>query len=192
MRTFEDFFGSVSYEKLLTFAQPTYRRWASPWLIEQMQLRVGSQSVEMHRGPRTEPVVDRGPALSLSPKPTVYLIRQLLASIFTLVLTASIALGLDAQTKAEIDELIAYVQTSGVRFIRNGLEYSGAEGAQHLRDKLAKAGDRVKTTEDFIAGIASKSFLSGKPYLVKFADGHTQPTGEWLRAHLAEVQENKR
>ena len=97
------------------------------------------------------------------------------------MLTASIALGLDAQTKAEIDELIAYVQTSGVRFIRNGLEYSGAEGAQHLRDKLAKAGDRVKTTEDFITGIASKSFLSGKPYLVKFADGHTQPTGEWLR-----------
>jgi hypothetical protein len=94
--------------------------------------------------------------------------RQLLASIFTLLLTASIALGLDAQTKAEIDELITYVQTSGVRFIRNGLEYSGAEGAQHLRDKLAKAGDRVKTTEDFITGIASKSFLSGKPYLVKF------------------------
>ena len=74
----------------------------------------------------------------------------------------------------------------------NGLEYSGAEGAQHLRDKLAKAGDRVKTTEDFITGIASKSFLSGKPYLVKFADGHTQPTGEWLRAHLAEVRKNKR
>ena len=113
--------------------------------------------------------------------------RQLFASILTLLLTAAIALALDPQTKAEIDELIAYVQTSGVRFIRNGLEYSGAEGAQHLRDKLAKAGDRVKT----ITGIASKSFLSGKPYLVKFADGHTQPTGEWLRAHLAEVRENK-
>jgi Family of unknown function (DUF5329) len=118
--------------------------------------------------------------------------RQLLASIFTLVLTASIALGLAARTKVEIDELIVYVQTSGIRFIRNGLEYSGAEGAQHLRDKLAKGGDRVKTTKDFITGIASKSFLSGKPYLVKFADGHTQPTGECLRAHLAEVQENKR
>ena len=59
--------------------------------------------------------------------------RQLLASIFTLLLTAAIALALDPQTKAEIDELISYVQTSGVRFIRNGKEYSGAEGAQHLR-----------------------------------------------------------
>ena len=118
--------------------------------------------------------------------------RQLLASIFTLLLTAAMAFGFDAQTKAEIDELISYVQTSGVRVIRNGTEYSGAEGAQHLRDKLGKAGDRVKTTDDFITGIASKSYLSGKPYLVKFADGHTQPTGEWLRAHLAETRKSKK
>ena len=55
--------------------------------------------------------------------------RQLLASIFTLLLTAAIALALDSQTKAEIDELISYVQTSGVRFIRSGKEYSGIEGA---------------------------------------------------------------
>ena len=118
--------------------------------------------------------------------------RQLLASIFTLLLTAAIALALDRQAKAEIDELISYVGTSGVRFIRNGTEHSGAEGAQHLRDKLARAGNRVKTTEDFITGIASTSYITGKPYLVKFADGHTQPAGDWLWAHLAEVRKNKR
>jgi hypothetical protein len=118
--------------------------------------------------------------------------RGVLASIFTLLLAASIAFGFDAQTKAEINELITYVQTSGVHFIRNGSEYSGAQGAQHLRDKLARAGDQIKTTEDFISGIASKSSLSGRPYLVKFADGHTQPTGEWLRARLAETRRNKR
>ena len=118
--------------------------------------------------------------------------RQLLTSIFTLLLTTSIALALDQQAKAEIDELISYVGTSGVRFIRNGTEHSGAEGAQHLRDKLARAGNRVKTTEDFITGIASTSYITGKPYLVKFADGHTQPAGDWLRAHLAEVRKNKR
>ena len=117
--------------------------------------------------------------------------RQLLVSIFALLLTAAIAAALDPQTKAEIDELITYVQMSGVRFIRNGSEYSGAEGAQHLRDKLARAGDRVRTTDDFITGIASKSYLSGKPYLVKFPDGHTEPTGDWLREHLAETRKNK-
>jgi hypothetical protein len=117
--------------------------------------------------------------------------RQLLVSIFTTLVTASIALALDPQTKAEIDELISFIQTSGVRFIRNGQEYSGAEGADHLRQKLARAGDQVKTTDDFITGIASKSDLFGEPYLVKFADGHTQPTGDWLRAHLAEARKNK-
>ena len=94
------------------------------------RLRARGQSFEAHQGPCAELAADRGPALSMPPKPHVDLMRQLLASIFTLLLTASIALGLDAQTKAEIDELITYVQTSGVRFIRNGSEYSGAEGAQ--------------------------------------------------------------
>ena len=47
-------------------------------------------------------------------------------------------MALDPQTKAEIDELISFVETSDVRFIRNGKEYSAAEGADHLRDKLAK------------------------------------------------------
>ena len=117
--------------------------------------------------------------------------RQILATALTLLLAGSIAFGFDAKTKAEIDELITYVQNSGVRFIRNGTEYSAAEGAQHLRDKLAKAGDRVKTTDDFIAGIASTSYISGKPYLVKFADGHTQSTGDWLRAHLAGTRKSK-
>jgi hypothetical protein len=118
--------------------------------------------------------------------------RQLRDSIFTLLLTTAIALALDRQAKAEIDELISYIGTAGVHFIRNGTEHSGAEGAQHLRDKLARAGNRVKTTEDFITGVASTSYITGKPYLVKFADGHTQPTGDWLRAHLAEVRKNKR
>lgn len=117
--------------------------------------------------------------------------RQFLTSIFILLLTATLALALDPQTTAEIDELIAFVKSSDVRFIRNGREYSGAEGADHLRSKLGKAGDRVKTTDDFINGIASKSYLSGKSYLVKFADGRTQPTGEWLRGHLAETRRNK-
>ena len=57
--------------------------------------------------------------------------RQAIASICTLLLSAVIALALDSQTKAEIGELITYVETSGVRFIRNGTEYSGAGAAQH-------------------------------------------------------------
>jgi len=81
------------------------------------------------------------------------------------------------------DAFPLYSQRSGVFWGR---------GRAHLRNKLAKAGNRVKTTDDFITGIASKSYLPGKPYLAKFSDGHTQLTGNWLRAHLAETLENKR
>ena len=95
------------------------------------------------------------------------------------------AQGMEARVRAEIDELLAFIRTSDVRFIRSGREYSPAAGADHLRSKLEKAGDRVKTVDDFIEGIASRSYLTGKPYLVKFPDGRTQPTGDWLRAHRA-------
>ncbi len=118
--------------------------------------------------------------------------RPFLASIIGVLLAAGIASGMDPQTKAEIDGLISFIRTSDVRFIRNGREYPATEGADHLRDKLDRAGDRVKSTDDFITGIASKSYLSGKPYLVKFADGRTQPTGDWLRAHLAGMRKSKR
>jgi hypothetical protein len=117
--------------------------------------------------------------------------RQLLASLFAFLLAVAIAVAMDPQAKAEIDELITYVQSAGVRFIRNGSEYSGVEAAQHLRSKLAVAADRVKTADDFITGIASKSSLTGQLYLVKFPDGHTQPCGEWLRAHLVQRRKDK-
>lgn len=76
--------------------------------------------------------------------------RTFFLSIFTALFTVSVAFGLDPQTTAEIDELIAFGKSSDVRFVRNGREYSGAEGAEHLRSKLGQAGDRLKTTDDFI------------------------------------------
>ena len=84
------------------------------------------------------------------------------------------------------------MQKSGLRFIRNGTEHSAAEGAELLRVKLASAGDRVKTSDDFVTGVATETYFFHKPYLVKFADGHTQPTGDWLKARLAEMRKSKR
>ena len=92
----------------------------------------------------------------------------------------------------EIEHLIGFVATSDVRFIRNGKEYSSTEAADHLRDKLSKAGGRVKTAEDFIEGIASKSYLSGDPYLIKFRDGHSAQTRGWLTAELAKFREKQK
>lgn len=96
-----------------------------------------------------------------------------------------------AVVQEEIDHLLAYVEKSDLRFIRNGSEHSAKESADHLRDKLGHAGDRVQSAEDFIVGIASKSYLSGKPYLIKTPDGKERPTGPWLTEELTRYRAGK-
>jgi hypothetical protein len=60
-------------------------------------------------------------------------------------------LALDPQTKVEIDDLITFVQTSGVRLLVRSI--AGPRGWIICATKLAKAGDRVKTTDEFITAI---------------------------------------
>ena len=95
------------------------------------------------------------------------------------------AIAREETSKDEIEFLIGYVEKSSVRFIRSGTEYSSKEAADHMRYKWAHSGGRVKTAEDFITGIATKSFLTGRPYQMKMSDGSLRPTGEWLREALA-------
>lgn len=92
---------------------------------------------------------------------------------------------------AEIEHLLSYIEHAGARFVRSGKEYTGQEGADHLRAKLQKAGGRVKTPEDFIEGIASKSYLTGEAYHVKLADGTMKETGPWLREELTRFRQKK-
>ncbi|MES2569323.1 MAG: DUF5329 family protein [Verrucomicrobiota bacterium] len=107
----------------------------------------------------------------------------LLHAVF-LFLAAPSLLAADAAAQAEMNYLLGYVERAEVRFIRGGTEYPPKEAAAHLRSKLGKAGDRVKSAEDFITGIASKSYLSGKPYQVKLANGSIKPAGPWLSEAL--------
>jgi hypothetical protein len=116
----------------------------------------------------------------------------LLFTAFVVFVGAMPAQAFDADTKREIEYLIRAVELSGARFIRNGKEYAAAEGAAHLREKLQGAGDRVKTTEDFVDGVASKSLMSGKPYLIVIPGGAPTPVGPWLRTKLESYRETKR
>jgi hypothetical protein len=115
-----------------------------------------------------------------------YLRRTLLCLLLTLA--AGAAHALDSPAKEEIDHLLDAVAKSEARFLRNGKEYSSQEGADHLRYKLGQAGDRVKTAEDFIQGIGTKSYFSGKPYLMKQKDGTTTEVGPWLTKLLVEYR----
>lgn len=87
--------------------------------------------------------------------------------------------------RARIETLIDAVAKSGVVFIRNGTEHTSSEAADHLRTKWSRAGDRVKTADDFIEALGSRSSQSGEPYRVRMPDGSERDAGPWLRELLA-------
>lgn len=95
--------------------------------------------------------------------------------------------GLTEPQKIErLIEAVAALQ--GATFLRNGDEHGAAAAAEHLRRKWRAAGGKVATAEQFIDGVASRSSLSGEPYLIALPEGRTVPAGDWFRERLAEVE----
>lgn len=94
-----------------------------------------------------------------------------------------------AGMEEEIEHLFSYIKTSGCTFNRNDNIYDGEEAGEHIRKKYAYAKRWIKTTEDFIRHAATKSSMSGKPYLVT-CDGVEMPTAKWLKEELFRVRGN--
>jgi hypothetical protein len=89
----------------------------------------------------------------------------------------------------KIEYLIATIETlPNAQFIRNGTAYDAKSAASHLRLKLRLAGSRVETAVDFIRLCASVSSVSGSPYQIRFADGHTITSEAFLRQKLYEFE----
>lgn len=94
--------------------------------------------------------------------------------------------GLSEEEK--IEELIAAVEDmDGAVFIRNRALYTPREAAQHMRRKLGQAGNRVETAEDFIELCATQSSVTGRKYLIRFADGRTVESGTYMKDLLADL-----
>ena len=88
----------------------------------------------------------------------------------------------------KIEKLIAYIENSNAKFIRNGSEYIAKEAAEHIRMKRRKAGTKIKTAKDFIDHIASKSYMSGEPYQMKFSNGSIINTRDILYHELKKIE----
>jgi hypothetical protein len=91
----------------------------------------------------------------------------------------------------KIDKLIAYIAVTEAKFIRNSIEYSGVDAAKHLRMKREKAGKKIITARQFIDYLASKSSMSGEPYLMKFKNGTTLPVRDILYHQLKKLETNQ-
>lgn len=102
------------------------------------------------------------------------------------------AYGQDFSETAKIQYLIASVEAlEGASFIRNGSEYDTRAASNHLHLKLKIAGDKVRTAEDFIRLCASKSSMTGEPYLIRLADGTTIKSEVFFRDRLKAFAVNK-
>jgi hypothetical protein len=100
-------------------------------------------------------------------------VKNILTILMVLISATVICSYADVLSEtAKIQYLIASVEAlQGTTFIRNGREHDASSASNHLRLKLKTMGDKVKTAEDFIDLCASKSSMSGEPYLIRFADG---------------------
>jgi hypothetical protein len=113
---------------------------------------------------------------------TSFVVLAVVLALFSGVVNAQ-----DNIEKKKIEFLISSVENlKGAKFIRNGTEHNGKEAAEHLRMKLQNDVGQVKTADDFIRLCASKSYISGKPYLIRSSDGKTIKSEQYFREKLKE------
>ena len=74
-----------------------------------------------------------------------------------------------------------------IKFIRNGEEFSSKEARNHMQRKLDYVGDKIKTVNEFIDQIATKSSMTGNKYYVVLEDGTKIESAIWLRNLLKKL-----
>jgi hypothetical protein len=106
--------------------------------------------------------------------------------------TGTKEMSADRKVTENVDDTIRYlldfVSKSDCTFIRNGVPHTGKEAANHFRSKYEHFESEIKTPEDFIQMSATKSMITGKPYLVKTTEGTVIPCADWLGKVLADYR----
>lgn len=110
--------------------------------------------------------------------------------LFSATVCMERALAKDESTAQISKFLISTIAQSHLTFIRNGEEHTCDEAAGHIKKKYDYFLSKIKTPEDFICLCASKSVLSGRPYLVVTEQG-TIPMAKWLEQKLTEYMKDK-
>ena len=89
----------------------------------------------------------------------------------------------------KIEMLIKHVgELKDTVFIRNGKEHDAKAAAEHLRKKWDYAKKEIKTAREFVEKIATKSYLGGEFYRIRFKDGREVKSGEYLLERLKEIE----
>ena len=91
-----------------------------------------------------------------------------------------------AAVRAEIEALLAKLQSSGCEFNRNGSWHSGNDAKTHLLRKLEYLEKKttLRSTEQFIELAATSSSSSGQAYQVRCGGAAALPSAQWLTKEL--------
>jgi len=90
-----------------------------------------------------------------------------------------------ADEHQRIQTLIQRVEKmTTMSFLRNGTAHTAAEAAQHMQAKYAHFKNKIATAEDFVDLCASRSEMTGKPYMVKMGDAAPVEAGAFLKDEL--------
>jgi hypothetical protein len=97
------------------------------------------------------------------------------------------------QTQTEVTHLLTYLDRSGCEFFRNGTWHDAHQARDHLEMKYSYLLKKnlVHSADDFIAGAATASSMSGQAYQVRCGDGAAVPSADWLRAELTRFRKAK-
>lgn len=113
--------------------------------------------------------------------------KALLTGLAVAILSLS-ASAISDIDKAKIEFLISSIEKLDATFIRNNQEHTAKEAANHLRKKvkyvLSSSLAENLTVESFIDQIASKSSLTGEPYLIHFSSGVVMEARVWFYQQL--------
>lgn len=117
--------------------------------------------------------------------------RRRACGLILAVLCGSAAAASAAPSAAEmarIERLLVMLGSrNDIRMVRNGKEHPTEDAVSFLRGKLRYYGDEIKTAEEFIDRMATRSSTTGQLYLVRLPDGRDMPARDFLRIELVRL-----
>jgi hypothetical protein len=109
----------------------------------------------------------------------------LLTAMLLCLASATAADEISTQEKEKIEYLINHLESmQDATFIRNGKEHDARTAGLFLRRKWQVNKDKVRTAEDFIESIASRSSTTGKAYIIRMKNGREIECGDYLSKTL--------
>ena len=90
----------------------------------------------------------------------------------------------------EVEHLIKFVRNTDCQLERNSEFYSGEEVTAHILKKYDYFREEINSTEKFIELSASKSVISGKPYIAHCNNSEPVNGRAWLLKELQRYRES--